>query len=381
MKSCLNQSGMNRRRATDQLESIHKKMPETKSLNQEEKDRYSRQIRLTEIGESGQIKLKSSSVLVIGAGALGCSVLQYLTAAGTGTLGIVDNDWVDASNLQRQILYDTDDISRPKPLAAREKLERLNPNVTFKTHFVRLNRDTALETINGYEIIVDCTDNFATRYLINDACVILNKPLVYGAILKFTGQVMVLNYRNGPTLRCIFPDPPHPLEVPSCAESGVIGSIAGIIGSIQATEVIKMIIGSGEILSGKMLILDSLDFLTEIISFNRDPEKSVIRNLGEYDDECVSECGRVNELSVSDLRRLLSVEPDLKIIDLRDESDNNDIGFESVRIPYYEISRNLGLLTGRGPYVFYCRYGIKSRQVINYLKRYHERINLYILVI
>ncbi len=356
-------------------------MAETKILKQEEKERYSRQIRLTEIGEAGQKKLKSSSVLVIGAGALGCSVLQYLTAAGTGTLGIVDNDWVETSNLQRQVLYGTDDISKPKPLAAKEKLKLLNPNVIFRTHFVRLNRDTALKILNGYEIVVDCTDNFATRYLINDACVILNKPLVYGAILKFSGQVMVLNYMNGPTLRCIFPDPPHPLEVPSCAESGVIGSIAGIIGSIQATEVIKMITGSGKLLSGKMLILDSLDFSAELISIHRDPEKSVVHDLAEYEDVCLSDYENGIEITREDLMQMRSLNNDIKVIDLRDEADTEPLGFECIRIPYYEISRKTDLLIGSGPIVFYCRYGIKSRQVINYLQRYHERNNLYILVI
>jgi adenylyltransferase/sulfurtransferase len=356
-------------------------MPLSNTLSKEEKTRYNRQTRLSEVGEEGQIKLKSSSVLVIGAGALGCSVLQYLTAAGIGILGIVDNDWIDESNLQRQILYDIYDISKPKPLAAKEKLERLNPNVTFRTDFIRLNKETALNIIKDYDIIVDCTDNFATRYLINDACVILNKPWVYGAILKFTGQAMVLNYKNGPTLRCIFPNPPHPLEVPSCAEAGVIGSIAGIIGSIQATEVIKMIIDSGEVLSGKMFILDTLNYFSQLISVERDPENSLIYSLGEYEDACLSDCEQINEISIGELREMLSVQPNLKIIDLRVEADVDSIGFECMRIPYYEISQKLHLLTGSGTVVFYCKYGIKSKNVINYLKKYHNMKNLYSLVI
>jgi molybdopterin/thiamine biosynthesis adenylyltransferase/rhodanese-related sulfurtransferase len=351
------------------------------TLTKDEIARYSRQIRLSEIGKEGQLKIKSSSVLVIGAGALGCPVLQYLTAAGVGTIGIVDNDIIDESNLQRQILYDISDISKPKPIAAREKLERLNPNVTFRTHFIRLNKETVLNIIKDYEIIVDCTDNFASRYLINDACVILDKPWVYGAIFKFTGQVMVLNYRNGPTLRCIFPDPPHPLEVPSCAEAGVIGSIAGIIGSIQATEVIKMIIDSGEVLSGKMFILDSLNYSSQLISFKRDPGNSLIYSLGEYEEVCLSDFEQINEISVGELRKMLSVQPNLKIIDLRDEADANSLGLECIKIPYYEISQNLHLFTGNEPVVFYCKYGIKSMNVINYLKKYHNMENLYSLVI
>lgn len=353
----------------------------TSNLTREEKARYSRQIRLAEIGEEGQQKLKASSVLVIGAGALGCIVLQYLTAAGAGTIGIVDNDWIDVSNLHRQVLYDISDISKPKILASRARLERLNPEVKFNTYFLRLNRDNAGDILKEYSIIVDCTDNFATRYLINDVCVMLNKPFVYGAILQFTGQVMVLSNRNGPTLRCLFPDPPHPLEVPSCAEAGVIGSIAGIIGSIQATEVIKMIVGAGEILSGKMLVLDSLNYTTEIIAFERDPESSAVNSLGEYEDACLSEDGSGNEISAEDLRKMLSVNPGMKVIDLRDESDPEIPGFECIRIPYYEISRRPDLLTGSGPFVFYCKYGIKSRQVINYLKKYNGRDNLYSLVI
>ena len=351
------------------------------SLTKEEKERYSRQIRLSEIGEVGQLLLKASSVLVIGAGALGCSVLQYLTAAGVGTLGIVDNDWIDESNLQRQILYDIYDISKPKPLAAKEKLERLNPNVTFRTYFMRLNKETSLNIIKDYDIIVDCTDNFASRYLINDACIILKKPWVYGGILKFSGQVMVLNYKNGPTLRCIFPNPPHALEVPSCAEAGVIGSIAGIIGSIQATEVIKIITESGEILSGKMLILDSLNYSVEIISLKRDPDSTLIYSLGEYEDACLSNGDQIKEICLEDLREMHSVQPNLKIIDLRDEAGTDSLGFECMKIPYYEISQNVHLLRGCDTLVFYCKYGIKSMNVINYLKKYHNMENLYSLVI
>ena len=351
------------------------------SLTKEEKARYNRQIRLSEIGVEGQLLLKVSSVLVIGAGALGCSVLQYLTAAGVGTLGIMDNDWVDESNLQRQILYDIHDISKPKPLVAKEKLERLNPNVSFRTYFIRLNKENALNIIKDYDIIVDCTDNFGSRYLINDACIILNKPWVYGGILKFSGQVMVLNYKNGPTLRCIFPNPPHALEVPSCAEAGVIGSIAGIIGSIQATEVIKIITETGEVLSGKMFILDSLNYSVEIISIKRDPDSSMIYNLGVYEDDCLSDGEQIKEICLKDLREMHAVQPDLKIIDLRDEVDADTLGFDCIKIPYYEISQNIHLLTDCDTLVFYCKYGIKSMNVINYLKKYHNMENLYSLVI
>ena len=257
----------------------------------------------------------------------------------------------------------------------------MNPEVTFNIHFIRIDKVCALKVFSQYDIIVDCTDNFASRYLINDACVILNKPLVYGAIHKFSGQLMVLNYQNGPTLRCLYPEPPHPLEVPSCAEAGVIGSIAGIIGSIQATEVIKIITESGEILSGKMFILDSLNYSVEIISIKRDPDSSLIYSLGEYEDACLSDGDQIKEICLKDLREMHSVQPNLKIIDLRDEADTDSLGFECMKIPYYEISQNIQLLTGCDSLVFYCKYGIKSMNVINYLKKYHNMENLYSLVI
>ncbi len=242
------------------------------SLKKDEIIRYSRQIRLAEVGKEGQKRIKGTSVLVVGAGALGCPVLQYLTVAGVGTLGIVDNDWVDHSNLNRQVLYSLKDMGKPKPLAARERLAILNPEVEFKMHFLRLSKDIALDLIYPYDIVVDCTDNFATRYLINDCCVILNKPLVYGAIHKFSGQVMVLNYKGGPTLRCIYPDPPHPLEVPTCEEFGVIGSVPGLIGSLQATEVLKIIIGLDGVLSGKIFMIDTLNFNTWISTFEKNTD-------------------------------------------------------------------------------------------------------------
>ena len=257
-------------------------------LTKDEINRYSRQIRLAEVGKEGQKKIKGTSVLVIGAGALGCPVLQYLTSAGVGILGIVDNDYLDETNLHRQVLYTLKDIGKPKPLAAMEKLKLLNPEVIFNVYFIRLDKGSALKIIPQYDIIVDCTDNFATRYLINDACVILNKPVVYGAIHRFSGQLMVLNYKKGPTLRCLYPNAPQPLEVPSCDETGVIGSIAGTIGSMQVTEVIKIILEKEEVLSGKLFIIDSLDFTTHIITFERNPEDSNIRTLGEYNDICLS---------------------------------------------------------------------------------------------
>lgn len=350
-------------------------------LTKDEMTRYSRQIRLTEVGKEGQKKIKGTSVLVVGAGALGCPVLQYLTVAGIGTLGIVDNDWVDESNLNRQVLYSLKDIGKPKPLAAKERLKLLNPGVTFKIHFIRLDKVSALKVISQYDIVVDCTDNFASRYLINDTCVILNKPLVYGAIHKFSGQVMVLNYNDGPTLRCIYPEPPNPLEVPSCEEFGVIGSVPGLIGSLQATEVIKIILGLDGVLSGKLFMIDTLNFKTLVTSFERNPDFSAITELGEYEDSSLCDNKSVKEISAGDLKKMLSINPEIMVIDLRDSEDNNDIGFKTISIPHYEVSRKIRLFSNNDTFVFYCRSGSRSTNVINYLQKVHNVKNLYSLVI
>ena len=351
------------------------------TLTKDEIARYSRQIRLAEIGKEGQMKIKASSVLVVGAGALGCPVLQYLTAAGVGTLGIVDNDWVDESNLNRQVLYTHKDIGKPKPLVARERLKILNPEVIFNVHFIRLNKECALKLISQYDVVVDCTDNFASRYLINDACVILNKPLVYGAIHKFSGQVMVLNYHNGPTLRCLYPEPPHPLEVPSCEEFGVIGSVPGLIGSMQATEVFKIILGLGGILSGKIFMIDTLNFNTWISSFERNPEFSPITELGEYEDNGPCRNNSVKEISADALNKMLEKNSKVLVIDLRDKEDNEDIGFQTISIPHYDVSRKINLFSGCDAVAFYCRSGSRSTSVINYLQKLYKLENLYSLVI
>lgn len=351
------------------------------NLTQDERSRYSRQIRLSEIGVDGQKKIKAASVLVVGAGALGCPVLQYLTAAGVGTLGILDNDWVDESNLNRQVLYSIRDIGKPKPLVARDKLKILNPEVSFKMHFIRLEKINALKIICQYDIIVDCTDNFGTRYLINDACVILNKPLVYGAIHKFSGQVMILNYEGGPTLRCFYPEPPHPLEVPSCEEYGVIGSVPGIIGSVQATEVLKIIIGHPGVLSGKMFMIDTLNFSSLISSYKRSSDFSEITGLGEYEDISLCDNSSVKEISRDTLQKMLSGNQEILVVDLRDKEDNDDIGFKTVSIPHYDVSRKIRLFSDKDAIVFYCRSGSRSTSVINYLQKVHKKQNLFSLVI
>ena len=224
----------------------------------EEKQRYNRHIIMPEIGMDGQLKLKKASVLVIGAGGLGCPVLQYLGAAGVGRIGIVDFDKVDASNLQRQILFGVADIGKFKAEVAKERLLANNPYITVETHVTKLDSSNALSIIGEYDIVVDGSDNFATRYLVNDACVILNKPLVFGAIYKFEGQLCVFNYQNGPSYRCLFPDQPSADSIPTCSQIGVVGVLPGIVGSMQANEVIKVILEKDDVLSGRFLTIDIL---------------------------------------------------------------------------------------------------------------------------
>lgn len=236
-------------------------------LTLDELIRYNRHIILPEFGIAGQEKLKNSKVLVIGAGGLGSPVLLYLTAAGVGNIGIVDFDIVSESNLQRQILYDVQDIGKNKVEIAVNKLKKQNPNCNFTSYIFPFDKSNALEIIKNYDVVVDCSDNFQTRFLSNDACVILDKPLIFGAIYKFEGQVSVFNYKNGPTYRCLIPEIPDKDEIQPSSQIGVIGVIPGVIGSIQASECIKVITGIGEILSGKLFVINLLNFSTNIISF------------------------------------------------------------------------------------------------------------------
>ena len=251
-------------------------------LSKNELKRYNRHIIMSEIGINGQKKLKSAKVLVIGAGGLGCPVLQYITAAGVGTIGICDFDFVDESNLQRQILFNTEDIGKAKAKVAAQKLSLLNPNVKIITHNQKLDKTNVLDIFKDYDIIVDGSDNFPTRFLVNDACVILGKILVFGAIYKFEGQISVFNYKNGPTYRCLIPEEPLISENISCSQVGVIGVLPGIIGSYQANEVVKIIAEIGDVMSGKILLIDTLRMEHNIIEINRNNEYANISELSEY---------------------------------------------------------------------------------------------------
>jgi adenylyltransferase/sulfurtransferase len=275
--------------------------------SRDEIDRYARHIVLPGVGAQGQARLKQSSVLVVGAGGLGVPILQYLVAAGVGRIGIVEMDTVDRSNLQRQVLYQTGEIGQPKATTAKARLEQLNPHIQIEVYPLQLNAENALQTLGPYDLILDASDNFPTRYLVNDACVLLDKPLVYGAIHQFEGQVSVFNQRtatdtsssnpaanisSGPCYRCLFPTPPAPGSVPSCSEAGVFGVLPGVVGSLMATEALKLILGLGQTLSGKLLIYDALYTEFRLIRFPKRPgcplcgEHPSIARLQDYEVFC-----------------------------------------------------------------------------------------------
>ncbi len=258
----------------------------------EQIERYSRQIILPEVGGKGQEKLLNASVLLIGCGGLGSPCAYYLTAAGVGTLGLVDSDKVELNNLQRQIVHFTDDVGKPKALSAAEKLHKLNPDVKVVPHNTRLTSANILDIVKDYDIVIDGSDNFPTRYLVNDACVMSSKPLVHAGILRFDGQAMTILPKEGPCYRCVFPDPPPPGMIPSCQEAGIIGSVAGMLGLIQAAEAIKYILGIGELLMGKLLVIDTLAMEFRKLTIRRNPdcpvcgEKPTITHLIDYEQFC-----------------------------------------------------------------------------------------------
>ncbi|HMY37322.1 MAG TPA: molybdopterin-synthase adenylyltransferase MoeB, partial [bacterium] len=316
-------------------------------LTTEELARYNRHLILKEFGLEGQQKLKSAKVLVIGAGGLGAPCLLYLTAAGVGTIGIVDFDTVDASNLQRQVLYTVDDVGKPKADTAAHRLKQLNPSVHFNTHREKLTSANALDIIRSYDIIADGSDNFQTRYLVNDACVLLNKPLIYASIFQFEGQVSVFNYTDpsgtlGPNYRDLFPTPPPPGMVPSCAEGGVLGVLPGIIGSMQASEAIKVITGIGTPLSGKLFLWNALTFESRTMKFKRDPANPInglqqtITALIDYEVFCgISEPEKQTggEISPAELKHWIDTGKDFQLIDVRESFEYGICNLGGTLIP------------------------------------------------
>lgn len=350
-------------------------------LEPEELVRYSRHIGLAEVGESGQRRLKQASVLVVGAGGLGSPALLYLAAAGVGRLGIVDFDAVDLSNLQRQLLHDTASIGTAKTASARARLHAINPHVEVETIDEPLTAANALDVIARYDLVIDGTDNFKTRYVTNDACVLLGRPNVYGSVLRFEGQASVFATSDGPCYRCLYPEPPPPGLVPSCAEAGVLGVLPGLIGTIQATEAIKLIIGAGESLAGRLLLVDALTMQFRTIRLRRDPECPAcgtreLQALADYDALCdarpapvaVQQQAVVRELAPRELAaRLRNGEP-IDLIDVREPYEWRIGRIEGARlIPLSQIDAAIPELDPARQVVLYCHHGARSRMAAELL--------------
>ncbi len=350
--------------------------------------KYERQLILNEIGQEGQQKLKNSKVLVVGAGGLGCAVLQYLTAAGVGTIGIIDYDTVEPSNLQRQVLYNEDDISKNKAEIARLKLQKQNSLIQINAYPEKLSTQNFNTLFSDYEIIVDCTDNINTRYLINDACVLLDKPMVYGAIHRFEGQVSVFNFRQhhqySATYRCVFPTLENSTDVPTCNQIGVLGILPGIIGIFQATETIKIITGIGEINANKLLIFNALTLNTTFIDVARNPTSSkmipdTIDDLKamDYDYLCKTRLGP-SEITPEELSNELFDREKIQFIDVREEGELPVLDeLSGLKIPYKDIEKLVDRIDNSKKLILYCKSGKRSASAIDLLNKNHHFENLY----
>jgi adenylyltransferase/sulfurtransferase len=351
----------------------------TPPLRPEQYERYRRHLSLPEFGLEGQQRLLASSVLLIGAGGLGCPLTQYLAAAGVGRIGLVDFDVVDVSNLQRQVLYGTADVGRPKVDVARERIRAQNPDVVVETFRERLTSTNALERFRGFDVIIDGTDNFPTRYLSNDACVLLGKPTVYGAILRFEGQASTFDARRGPCYRCLFPEPPPPGSVPSCAEGGVLGVLPGIIALIQATEAVKLLTGVGEPLIGRFLHYDALAMRFDEFRFQKDPDCPVcgthpsVTKLIDYDGFCgvhAAEESRVREISASELAALRARGEDFLLLDVRNPDEWRRARIEGAQlVPLGELESRLAELSDwkERRVIAHCHHGARSARACELL--------------
>jgi len=360
-------------------------MSEEIKLTPAELARYSRHIAIPEFNIEGQKKLKAASVLVVGSGGLGSPMLLYLTAAGVGNIGIIDFDVVDDSNLQRQVLFNVDDIGKSKAETAHQKLKKLNPHVNFKVYNTPLTKDNALEIIKDYDVVADGTDNFPTRYLVNDACVLSNKVNVYASIFRFEGQVSVFNYlqedgTRGPNYRDIFPEPPPPGMVPNCAEGGVLGVLPGIIGSMQANEVIKVITGVGEPLVGRFFLMDAASFTTRILKIKKNPN-NIITELINYEQFCgldiVQENNAVQKITVQELKTMMDNEEDFQLIDIREPFELEIASIGGTSIPLSSIAENLKLISKEKKVVIHCKSGGRSAKAIHMLQELFPFDNLY----
>ena len=352
-------------------------------LSNDEIRRYSRHLILPEVGLAGQKKICSTSVLCIGAGGLGSPIAMYLAAAGIGKIGLVDFDSVDFSNLQRQIIHGTEDVGRPKTRSAKETINRINPNVEVVIHEMRLTSENALKVIAQYDIVVDGTDNFPTRYLTNDACVLLQKPNAYGSIFRFEGQASVFApHRGGPCYRCLYPEPPPPGMVPSCAEGGVLGVLPGIIGCIQATEILKLALGKGSSLIGRLLLFNALDMKFRELKLRRDRgcplcgENPTITKLIDYEQFCgiapepAQPTANPDEVTVQEMKRALD-DPGLgiKVLDVRDPDEYEICHVNGVpQIPLGTLPQRFTELDANQQYYVHCKSGLRSLKAVRFLQ-------------
>ena len=355
-------------------------------LTRDELSRYARHLILPEVGVEGQQKLKAARVLCVGAGGLGSPLALYLSAAGVGTLGLVDFDVVDASNLQRQILHSTRDVGRKKLDSAEEKLAALNPAVHVVKHETMLSSTNAMDILKDYDIVADGTDNFPTRYLVNDACVLLGKPNVYGSVFRFEGQASVFATREGPCYRCLYPEPPPPGTVPSCAEGGVLGILPGLIGIIQATEVIKLILGKGEALVGRLLLVDALSMRFRELKLKKNPECPVcgahptVTALIDYQQFCgivpeaSPEAGQettlkngIPQMTVQELKQRRDAGEELFVLDVREPYEYQIANIGGTLIPQNEVPRRLAEIDRNREIVVQCRSGGRSQRIAEFL--------------
>jgi sulfur-carrier protein adenylyltransferase/sulfurtransferase len=353
------------------------------ALSREEILRYSRHLILPEVGMEGQQRLKAARVLCVGAGGLGSPVTMYLAAAGVGTIGIADFDVVDFSNLQRQIVHGTPDVGRSKLASAADRLGAINPGVRVQTHETALTSANAMEILGQYDIVVDGTDNFPTRYLINDACVLARKPNVFGSVFRFEGQVSVFAAPGGPCYRCLYPEPPPPGLVPSCAEAGVLGVLPGVIGTLQATETTKLILGVGDSLAGRFVVFDALRMRFRELRLRRDPEcpacgdSPTITRLVDYDQLCGVTAAREKttlhpeaEITSAELKlRLDQATDEIVLLDVREPLENKLCAIPgSLLIPLGELPRRLDELDGSRELVVYCKVGVRSAAATHFLR-------------
>src|ERR1044071_1740707 len=352
-------------------------------LNNDEIRRYSRHLILPEVGLAGQKKICSTSVLCIGAGGLGSPIIMYLAAAGIGKIGVLDFDTVDFSNLQRQIAHGTEDVGRPKTESARDAIKSINPNVEVVIHNTRISSENALDIIRPYDVVVDGTDNFPTRYLTNDACVILKKANVYGSIFRFEGQASVFApHLGGPCYRCLYPEPPPPGMVPSCAEGGVLGVLPGIVGTIQATEILKLALGKGNSLIGRLLLFNALDMKFRELKLRRDPQCPVcgdnptIKELIDYEQFCGLTRGEPelaenpDEVSVQEMKRALD-DPKLgiRVLDVRDPDEYEICHVNGVpQIPLGSLPQRFTELDPNQQIYIHCKTGVRSLKALRFLR-------------